>query len=104
MCVDHSSLDALMAEQLLYLPDIDAFHQEVRSKAVSESMDSRMLHNACFFYCLPYCNLDALVADMVASDLAAPGVYRQIDRRKNILPFPFFCCPGIFPLERGWEI
>jgi hypothetical protein len=34
--------------------------------------------------------LDSLVADMMASDLAASRVYRQIDQRKDILPFPFF--------------
>jgi hypothetical protein len=58
-------------------------------KALSEGMDSRMLNNACLFYCFPYGDLNALVADMMASDFAAPGVYRQIGRRKNILPFPF---------------
>ncbi len=38
MRIDHRSLNALMAKKLLYLPDVDALHQEVRRKAVSQSM------------------------------------------------------------------
>ncbi len=104
MGIDHSSLDALMPEQLLDLPEVDTLHQKVGGEAVAEGMDGSVLHNASLFNCFPYRDLDALVADMVASDLAAPRVHRQIGRRKNILPFPFFCSIRIFSGKGGREI
>src|SRR4030042_72020 len=104
MGIDHSSLDALMPEQLLDLPEVDALHQKVGGEAVAEGMDGSVLHNAGLFNCFPYGTLDALVADMVASDLAAPRVHRQIGRRKTIFPFPSFFSIRIFSGKGDREI
>jgi hypothetical protein len=46
----------------------------MRCEAVSERMHRRMRCNACLLHRLPYSALDSLVADMMASDLAASRV------------------------------
>jgi hypothetical protein len=55
MCVDHGSLDALMAEKGLDLPDVDALHQKVGGEAVAEGMDGSVFHNASLFCDMRFC-------------------------------------------------
>ena len=75
MGIDHRSLNVLMAEKVLDLPDIDTLHQKVSGKTVAQGMDGRVFDNARLLHCFTYGILDALVADMVASDLAASWVH-----------------------------
>ena len=93
-----------MAEKCLYLPYIDSLHQKMCSEAVPQGMDGRVFHNTGLLHCGTYSILDALVANVVAPDLAASGVHRQTYRGKNILPFPFFCRTGIFFCKGAWEL
>jgi len=104
MGVNHRRLYALMAEKLLNFPDIDPLHQKVGGEAVAQGMDGRVFDNTRLFYSGPYGLLDTRVADVVTPDLAAPGINRQIGRRKNILPFPFSCSLRIFSRKGGREI
>ncbi len=47
MGIDHGRLDALVTQQVLYLPNIYAAHQQMRCKAMAQRVDGHMFHDAC---------------------------------------------------------
>jgi hypothetical protein len=74
MRIDHSSLNILMAEQVLNFPDVYPTLEQVCRKTVAECVYRCMLYNTRFFNGICERGLDNVFTYMVASDLAASGV------------------------------
>ena len=76
MGINHCGLDALVSQQVLYLPDVNSALEQVCRKAVAERMDRDMLYDTRFFNGICDSGLDNVFTYMVASDFVASGVNR----------------------------
>lgn len=98
--VDHGGLEARMAQELLDGPDVVAAHQQMGREGVPQGVHGRRFGQACLQDGCPKGPLDLALAQMIAPDPAALGIYGSFRRREDVLPSPFALRSRIFGRER----
>jgi hypothetical protein len=97
--VDHRRLDAPVAQQLLYGPDVVAGNQQVGREGMAKSVAGRGLDDARFPHCRMEGPLDPSLVKVMTAPFPGARVLREAWRRKYVLPAPFARGAGVLLLQ-----